>query len=70
QHFNKAVRFAQQIIFVSCHDEIHHLLVLFTNLPYLSRQVKLVIFKYFNELKSWHAKCIRTAAGHCPISEQ
>ena len=33
QHFNKAVRFAQKIIFVSCHDEIHHLLVLFTNLP-------------------------------------
>nr|QTX15096.1 hypothetical protein [Klebsiella pneumoniae] len=27
------------------------MLVLFTNLPYLSRQVKLVIFKYFNELK-------------------
>jgi hypothetical protein len=33
QHFNKAVCFTQKIIFVSCHDEIHHLLVLFTNLP-------------------------------------
>ncbi|SXU79525.1 Uncharacterised protein [Klebsiella pneumoniae] len=32
QHFNKAVRFTQKIIFVSSHDEIHHLLVLFTNL--------------------------------------
>ena len=31
QYFNEAVSFAKKIIFVSCHDEIHHLLVLFTN---------------------------------------
>lgn len=69
QHFKKAVGFAEKVIFVFCHDEIHHLLVLFTTLAYFSREVKLYIVLIINILKSWHADCINPVAGHSPISE-